>query len=184
MANASGNKILKPHEVLLAMGVVCMTFGLILFFAGRWEISKEEFVGDAAPEIEFQTNNGKSGSLTQQKGAVVLINFWASWCQPCMEEMPALRMLEDHFKDKGFVMFAFNIGGDHAESFQAKVSSSKMPKNLVFNFSKSQLKPYSVDGIPLSVLINKEGKIHRVYRGPQDWMDISVLREIENLISK
>ena len=184
MAIPSGNKILKPHEVLIAVGIVCMAFGLILFFAGHWEFSRDEFLGSPAPEIEFQSSNGKNVTLSQNQGAVVLVNFWAAWCAPCMEEMPNLKILEEHFRNKGFILLAFNIGEDNGESIAGKIASSKMPENLIFNFSKEQLKPYSVDNIPVSVLINKQGKIHKVYRGPQNWMDLSILREIENLIKQ
>jgi thiol-disulfide isomerase/thioredoxin len=182
MAIPSGNKILKPHEAIIAIGVGCLAFALILYFAGHWELTKDKFLGEPAPEIEFQTKTGKQGSLSQHKGAVILINFWASWCAPCMEEMPQLKMLEEHLRDKGFVLLAFNIEGEEGDSVGAKIANSKLPRNLVFNFSKEQLKSYQVDGIPLSVLINKKGRVAKVYQGAQDWMDLSILREIEKLI--
>ncbi len=182
MAITSGNKILKPHEVIIAIGIVCLVFGLILFFAGRWELSQNNFLGSLAPEIEFQSSTGKTVSLSQQQGVVVFINFWASWCTPCMEGMPSLRMLEEHFKNRGFILLAFNIGEANGQTLAGKIASSKLPKNLVFNFSKEQLKPYSIDSLPVSILINKQGKIFKVYRGPQNWMDISILREIETLM--
>lgn len=184
MAIQSGNKILKPHEAIIAIVIVCLAFGLIVFFAGHWEISNEGFLGEPAPEIEYETSGGSKGRLSKQQGAVVLINFWASWCAPCMDEMPSLRMLENHFKNQGFVLLAFNIGEDGADVFNGKIASSKMPENLVFNFSKEQLKPYSIDAIPVSLLINKKGKIFKVYRGPQNWMNISILQEIENLMKE
>ncbi len=184
MAIQSGNKILKPYEMFIAMGIICMAFGLIIFFAGRWNLSQENFLGAQAPDIEFQSNSGKNTSLSQQQGVVVLMNFWASWCIPCMEEMPSLTMLENHLKKKGFLLLAFNIGGDRTESLAGKIASSKLPQNLVFNFSKNQLKSYSVDSIPLSILIDKKGKIYKVYHGPQNWMDLSILREIETVIKE
>jgi thiol-disulfide isomerase/thioredoxin len=184
MAIPSGNKILKKHEVILAVGIILMAFGLILFFAGRWELKQEGFLGKPAPEIEFELEPGVSNSLSKQQGSVVLLNFWASWCAPCIEEMPSLKMLEDHFKSQGFVLLAFNIEGDAHETLDGKLEKSQLPGNLVFNFPKEQLKPYSVDAIPISILINKRGKIHRVYQGPRNWMKLEVLREIETLIKE
>lgn len=184
MAISGGNKVLKTREVLIAVGLVCLAFGLTLFFAGRWDLSTDGFLGEPAPEIEFEAVNGKRASLSEQKGSVVLLNFWASWCVPCMEEMPSLSMLEQHFKNQGFVLLALNIGESGSEVLKGKFPRSKMPGNMVFKFPKEQLKPYSIDSIPVSVLINKQGKISKVYRGPQNWMSISTLQDIEKLLKE
>jgi len=184
MTVPSGNKILKPHEVVMAILIVGLSFGLIVYFAGNWELSKDGFLGEPAPEIEYQGGSGKQAALSEQKGSVVLINFWASWCAPCMEEMPSLRMLEEHLKNRGFVLLAFNIGESTRDVRDNMIPGLKLPENLVFNFSKEQLKPYSIDAIPVSVLINKKGKVVRVFRGPRNWMSISALEEIEKLLKE
>lgn len=184
MAISGGNKVLKTHEIIIAMGAVCLAFGLTLFFAGHWELPSEGFVGETAPEIEFESASGQKMSLSDKRGSVVLVNFWASWCAPCIEEMPSLSMLEQHLKKRGFVLLAFNIGESGSDVLKGKLPSSKMPGNLVFNFPKEQLKPYSIDSIPVSILIDKDGKIQKVYRGPQNWMNIRTIQEIENLINK
>ena len=184
MANPSGDKILKRHELILLTGIMLLAFGLILLFAGKWDLNQDDFLGKDATEIEYETASGQSAKLSKQQGSVVLLNFWAAWCLPCMEEMPSLRMLEEHFKNRGFVLLAFNIGGDSVDSVQTKISKDSLPANMVFNFSREQLKSYSVEAIPLSILITKKGKIHKIYRGPTHWMDISILQEIENLMKE
>ncbi|MBM4317177.1 MAG: TlpA family protein disulfide reductase [Deltaproteobacteria bacterium] len=184
MANNGEHKTLARHEFWLAIGIMLLAFGLILLFAGRWEIKQAGFLGTQAPEIQFESQNGVSSSLSKHDGVVVLINFWASWCASCIEEMPTLRMLEEHFRGKGFVLLAFNIGGDDEESIENKISNINLPQNIIFKFSKEQLKAYPIDGLPVSILITKTGKISKVYRGPRNWMNLETLREIENLISQ
>jgi thiol-disulfide isomerase/thioredoxin len=184
MANPDEHKTLKRHEFWLALGIMFMAFGLILLFAGRWEIKQDGFLGTQAPEIQFESKNGVASSLSKHDGSVVLINFWASWCAPCIEEMPSLRMLEEYFQGRGFVLLAFNIGSDDEQGLENKISKINLPQNLIFKFSKEQLKSYPVNGIPVSILLNKSGKIIKVYRGPRNWMNLETLREIENLIKE
>jgi thiol-disulfide isomerase/thioredoxin len=184
MAIPTGDKVLKRHELVLFFGIMILAFGLILMFAGKWELKQDDFLGKDAPEIEYETSRGQSAKLSNQQGTVVLLNFWASWCAPCIEEMPTLKMLEEHFRNRGFLLLAFNIGGDSLETLEGKLPNKSLPENVVFNFPKEQLKSFPVDGIPVSVLISKKGKIYKVYRGPRNWMDLQIIQEIENLIKE
>jgi len=134
-----------------------------------------------APEIEFEMPTGKQTSVQKLKGQTILLNFWASWCGPCMAEMPSLRMLEEHLRDRGFILLAFNIS-ESREQLRGRFAGTDMPDNLIFNFNKEFLRPYGINAIPISVLIDSTGVVHKVYSGPQNWLDIRIRREIENLL--
>ena len=138
-------------------------------------------VNKPAPDMGYQTASGQSAKISDSQGKVVLLNFWAVWCAPCMEEMPSLRALEDHFGPQGFLLLAFDVAGD-GESIRGQMDGRKYPKNLVFNFNKDNLAPYGVDSLPLSILIDREGLVKKVYRGPRQWMDTEIIRTIEQLL--
>ena len=68
------------------------------------------------------------------------------------------------------------------ETIYGKIGGIKMPRNVIFNFSKEFLKPYDIHTVPLSILIDKHGVVQKVYTGPRDWMRLEVLREIEAVL--
>lgn len=136
-----------------------------------------------APEIEFDMPNGKGSSLKDQRGTTLMLNFWATWCEPCMEEMPDLRALENHFRDRGFVLLALNVQDPDSENLRATIAGEKMPQNLIFRFNRNQLRAYPIEGIPLSLIIDKKGVVRRIYHGPRKWVTPEMIREIETILN-
>lgn len=166
--------------VLVLMGVI---IAVMITYSGGGLITDSKFRSLSAPEIEFEMPDGKGTSVHKLKGTVLLLNFWASWCAPCIEEMPSLRMLEQHLKDRGFVLLAFNIS-ESKEQIRGRLGGTEMPDNLIFNFDKEFLRPYEIGAIPVSVLVDSAGIIRQVYSGPRNWLDIQIRREIEKLLNK
>lgn len=165
-------------SAILVVGAMCMA---IVYF-GKVPILRPGGPTDKrAPDISFELPSGEKTSLSRQRGKVVLINFWASWCEPCMGEMPSLRMLEAHFARKGFLLLAFNIE-ETKETVRGQIQAADLPENLIFNFNKAFLRPYDVRAIPLSLLIDRDGMIHDFFSGPRNWMDTNIIREIEGLL--
>lgn len=115
-----------------------------------------------APEIAFENPSGNIMKLSDLKGKVVLIDFWASWCGPCRAENPNVVKMYQKFKDKGFTIFSVSLDEDAAKWKEA-ISKDK----LAWEFHVSDLKGwkssvvanYGIEGIPFTVLVNKEGKI-------------------------
>lgn len=173
----------KPtREMVIAIVIVTLVIALIVYFAGDPLVKDTRLAPkDQAPEIEFEMPSGKPESIRRLKGSVILLNFWASWCAPCIEEMPSLKMLENHLKDRGFVLLAFNIS-ESKEQIRGRLGGTEMPDNLIFTFNKEHLRPYDVNAIPVSVLIDSSGIIRQVYAGPRNWLDINIRREIETLL--
>jgi thiol-disulfide isomerase/thioredoxin len=176
-----GKKSYGAKELWVAFGFGLLGLALLVFFSGDISIESDPLKGKPAPEIEFEGPGGKPLALSKQKGTTILLNFWASWCQPCMEEMPTLRALENHFADKGFLLLAFNIE-ENPEIMKMRLPSDKMPRNVIFNFKKEYLRPYSVRSIPLSVLIDRHGVVRNLYVGPRDWALIENIKEIERVL--
>lgn len=134
--------------------------------------------GHPAPDIDLAYPPGQHTKLSALKGKAVLLNFWASWCEPCMEEMPMLVELEGKLKDKPFVLLALNA--DDEQPGNRAVRRTTMPANLIYDFTKSALTSYEVSSIPLSVLIDVQGNVREVFLGPRDWTSQEMLDVISS----
>ncbi len=172
----------RGREVALTLFGMAMVLAATLYFSRPSPALKSHpLEGKKAPEIQYEMETGEQGSLSKQKGNAVLLNFWASWCQPCLDEMPALNMLEEHFRKKGLIVLAFNLG-EAGDNIQGKIKTVRMPQHLIFNYNKASLDGYGLNSLPQSVLIDRTGTIVHVYNGPVNWMEIGTLQEIEALL--
>ena len=119
--------------------------------------------GKTAPDFKLKTLDGKEISLSDYRGKVVLINFWATWCPPCREEMPLFKRVYERYKDKGFEILAVSTDSS-AGPVRKFVKEYKLRfPVLIDNGNVSNL--YGVQGLPTSFLINREGKVVKVRLG-------------------
>jgi thiol-disulfide isomerase/thioredoxin len=134
--------------------------------------------GSLAPDFEFELSPGKRTSLRALRGKAVLINFWASWCEPCMEEMASLASLEERLAGKPFMLLALDADEGN-DSARADVANRAMPSHLIFDFSRSCLAAYDVNSIPVSVIVDRSGRVRERFLGPRDWTDEESLKLLE-----
>jgi len=145
-----------------------------------WE--SDDIVGKKAPDFTLNTVDGKKLSLSSYKGKVVLLNFWATWCEPCREEIPLMNQLVAKFKDKGFVILAVSID-DEDSTVSNFMKDNKMNFTVLRDPSQNVARSsYKVFGYPFSFLINKNGVIVKRYLGAIDWTDRGVINEISNYL--
>lgn len=186
MESDTSNQTQRPGSakyIALAIAIAAIVTATSLYFGGSLKLSPQarKLVGKMAPDLVFQTEEGQQKSVSTLQGSAILINFWASWCEPCMKEMPSLRALENHFAARGLIVLAFNVG-DTKDNLRMDLRGNDFPKNLVFVFSKQQLKAYEIGNLPLSVLIDRRGFVRRIYLGAQEWTSLNLLREIEDAL--
>lgn len=123
-------------------------------------------VGDTAPDIEFTLMDGTTAKLSDYKGKPVIINYWATWCGYCVEEMPAFQMLKDKYGDD-ITILALNVGGDSEEDIKKFAEDN----NYTFDFaivSNDEANKYEVQSIPATFIIDSEGKIAYKLEGAYD----------------
>jgi len=140
--------------------------------------------GEPAPEFTLPGLDGNMVKLVDYKGKVVLLNIWATWCPPCVEEMPSMEKLYQELKDEDFQILAVSIdvsGGNvvapfmkkHKLSFPALTDTQGTLKSL-----------YRTTGVPESFIIDKDGIIAEKIIGPRDWATPGVISYFRNMIQR
>lgn len=135
-----------------------------------------------APDITIPSLDGTKLTLSSLKGKVVLLNFWATWCPPCREEIPSMMKLNEKMAGKPFQMVAISIdeGGASAVKDFFKESGFKLP---AYNDPEAKAgKLYGITGVPESFLIDKNGIIVKKVVGPMPWDSAEAVSFIENMM--
>lgn len=131
-----------------------------------------------APDFQVKAINGDDISLDKYKGKIVLLDFWASWCGPCREEMPAVKEVWQKYKDDGrFVMIGIDLDEDRKAFDQyVKAENISWPQHIDVESNYTVSKAYRVTGIPHSVLIDQDGVVRAVgLRGPELYAEVGKL---------
>ena len=118
----------------------------------------------AAPDFALPARDGGEVRLSELKGQVVMINFWATWCGPCRQEMPLLQQIHAKYEPLGFTMLGVNVEPD---SVAAQNWLKGMPVSfpIVFDRKSEVSSSFGVEAMPSSVLIDREGRVRHVHRG-------------------
>jgi thiol-disulfide isomerase/thioredoxin len=121
-------------------------------------------LGSPAPDFTLQTVDGTPVQLAQLKGKPVWINFWATWCVPCREEMPAMQELFDAYRDHGLTIVAVNMEEDPA-TVRRWITSGNYGFTFVLDSEGQQVKRYNVKAAPTSYFVGRDGVIHDLKLG-------------------
>lgn len=137
--------------------------------------------GAAAPAFQLHSSASTDLSLSDLKGQVVLINFWASWCGPCRQEMPVLEQLYKRYKAAGFTLLGVNVepkSGD-AEGF-LKATPVSFP--ILFDPDSKVSKLYEVSGMPSTVILDRTGKVRYIHHGYKPGEESEYQDQIRSLV--
>src|SRR5215207_2305132 len=117
-----------------------------------------------APSFSLPSRAGDNVSLAQLKGKVVMLNFWASWCGPCRQEMPLLEQMHKRYSALGFTLVGVNVD---ANSKDAEDWLSKTPVSfpVLFDRESKVSKMYDVSAMPSTVFIDRQGNVRYLHRG-------------------
>ena len=118
----------------------------------------------AAPDFALPAREGGELRLSELKGQVVMINFWATWCGPCRQEMPLLEQIHSKYEPLGFTMLGVNVEPDSAAA-QAWLKNIPVSFPILFDRKSEVSSSFGVEAMPSSVLIDREGRVRHVHRG-------------------
>jgi peroxiredoxin len=149
------------------VGVAMVLLGVLVgwpVFDGWSMGSRVPAVGMQAEDFRLVDLDGNSQSLSQYRGQIVLVNFWATWCKPCTTEMPAMQSSFDRLRDKGFVVLAINELEDDAKVREhIKQYAHTFP--VLMDRDNKVANQFGVFGLPVSVFIDQEGRVQEYIKG-------------------
>ena len=134
-----------------------------------------------APDFTLHTMDGPNLRLKEQRGRVVMVNFWATWCGPCRQEMPQLNKLYEKYRASGFVLLGVNVDDDtrNAADVAAKLGL-KFP--VLLDTDKTVSRQYDLATMPSTVLIDRDGKVRYVHRGYVSGYEDDYEKQIRELL--
>jgi peroxiredoxin len=121
-------------------------------------------VGRVAPDFTLKSDSGKNLKLSEYRGQVVMVNFWATWCGPCRQELPLLNRIHEQYRKAGFVLLGVNID-DQPAAAQAMMKSLGIRFPVLFDTEKRVSRLYDVSAMPSTLLIDRDGKLRHVHLG-------------------
>ena len=147
------------------IGLLALSVTLVVSSGLVWAMgSRVPAVGTAAEDFRLVDLEGKQQSLSQYRGKVVLVNFWATWCKPCTTEMPAIHATYDKLREKGFVVLAVNELEDEAKVREhIKQHGHTFP--VLMDRDNKVANQFGVFGLPVSVFIDEKGVVQEYIKG-------------------
>lgn len=164
-----------------------VTGGLLAPAAAIAKLASAKFTawkGGATPPLALKDRTGRTHDLSAYRGRVVLVNFWATWCAPCVEEMPSLEALQDQLKGKPFTLLAVNMEESDAKVQRFLQSTLLQDDSLLVLYDSfgTVAKEWKARMLPVSFLIGPDGRIRQTLVGAADWTATQVVSEIERLM--
>ncbi len=164
-------KLLKKMRWVAMLGICLMCFGCgeetnENSVKQEQQVIKEVFEEDTAPEFQAPLASGGTFILSEHKGKVVLLNFWATWCGPCVGEMPAFQDLYEEYGDK-IKILAVNCMEDKA-SVDQFIQDTGYTFPISYDEDGTVCYTYPSSGIPYTLVIGKDGIVKNVYVGAAD----------------
>jgi cytochrome c biogenesis protein CcmG/thiol:disulfide interchange protein DsbE len=170
------NKIAGPLVLLIAAGA------LYLFAMPSYREGEASLAGHKAIDFPLQMD-GRVMHLADLKGKVVVLNFWASWCPPCLEEAPSLVQLQQEIAPRGGVVLGASIDDD-VTAYNKFLQDNHISFPTFVDEGKKIEGEYGTVMIPETYLIGRDGRLARKIVGPQDWQSPEIISSIEVLLNQ
>lgn len=143
-----------PRAILL----VILTLVLLLAGCSAGSGPLVARVGEPAPDFQLQDLDGQTISLRDLRGKPVLINFWATWCRPCVFEMPYLQQIYEEWSGEGLVLLTINIG-ESPSKVEKFLETYNLSLPVLLDTKKNVARKYNITGYPTTFFIDKDGII-------------------------
>lgn len=174
-----------PPSVKLAILAVAVAIGLALG-AGLWiGPGRDNVTAIAIPDIPFETSDGRRMSLDDFRGRFVLLNLWATWCPPCVAEMPSLDRLQARKGSAEFEVLALSIDRKGLEAIGPFYKRTGIANLAIYlDRGAGSMSALKVTGLPTTLLLDPKGREIQRWAGAKEWDDPATIAEIEKRIAQ
>ncbi len=136
-----------------------------------------------APDFTLKSNSGKNIKLSELRGEVVMINFWASWCSPCLQEMPILNQLYKKYQSLGFTLLGVNVEEDSNDAIKwLKKVNIDFP--VLYDTQNSVSELYGVNIMPTTAIVDRSGNVRYIHHGYTPGVEKSYQEQIRALLKE
>ena len=156
-------------------------FGLVICIFAASTLAASGMEGQPAPDFALKSSSGENMRLSEHRGDVVMINFWATWCGPCRQEMPLLDELYTRYQRVGFNLLGVNIDDDSRRAMKM-IEELGVSFPVLFDARKEVSKLYSVEAMPVTVLVDREGNVRHVHNGYKPGYEEKYQDQIRSLL--
>ena len=161
---------LKRSIIALALGVIAAS-----------GLASSGMEGQVAPDFALKSSTGENLRLSEFRGDVVMINFWATWCGPCRQEMPLLDELYARYERVGFSLLGVNIDDDSGRAMDM-IEELGVNFPVLFDARKEVSKLYEVEAMPVTVIVDRTGTVRYIHHGYKPGYEDKYLDQIRSLL--
>lgn len=176
----AGDKTLK-HKILGPIALILVAAVLYVFAAPSYRQGEPSLAGRRAKEFDMQITG--ASHLSDLRGKVVVLNFWASWCPPCLEETQSLNTLQQDIGPNGGVVLGISVDEDK-EAYQKFLVDNHVVFPTYDDSTKKTATDYGTSMFPETYLIDRQGRLARKIVGPQNWQSPEIMRSIDTLLKQ
>lgn len=169
----------SKHRALSRVLTVCVCLLSTATCADGGSLSKTD--GSWHPELLLPSLDGDRLALADLKGQVVLVNFWASWCVPCIEEMPGIRRLADRMRGKPFAVIGVNVAEGEMR-VRTAARRLKLGFPVLLDRDSATFNRWGATVLPTAYILDGDGAVRYVGRGPLEWDGADVIDLLEGLM--
>tara|TARA_R110002049_G_scaffold260299_2_gene436120 strand:+ start:3006 stop:3506 length:501 start_codon:yes stop_codon:yes gene_type:complete len=155
--------------------------GLALCAVAAGSLASSGLTGQPAPDFALKSSTGENLRLSEFRGDVVMINFWATWCGPCRQEMPLLDELYTRYERVGFNLLGVNIDDDSSRAM-AMIDELGVNFPVLFDARKEVSKMYDVGAMPVTVIVDRTGNVRYVHQGYKPGYEEKYLDQVRSLL--
>ncbi|MBI4460858.1 MAG: TlpA family protein disulfide reductase [Acidobacteria bacterium] len=155
----------------------------VLFFSKPPGEMRIPALGEAVPNFTLRDSEGQVVALADFKGQIVVLNFWATWCAPCIEEMPSLNRLSERYAGKGLEIIAVSVDED-PDAYREFLATNHISFRTLRDPSRRTSQLYGTYKLPESYVISREGRLLNKIIGAADWTSPDMISYFEGLLAK
>ena len=139
--------------------------------------------GQRVPQFDLAADDGSRVRLSDYQGKILVVNFWATWCPPCVAEMPSLDRFQQMFAARGVEVLAISVDDDES-AYRSFLAQHNVRLRTVRDPEKKVSALYGTFKYPESYIVDREGRLVRKIVGPADWMSESMVSVFQDLVGK
>lgn len=168
-------------ERLLTIAILLLTCGLVWVVAGTLQQHVTE-AGETAPKFSIVTDSGRTVTRSDFGGKLLVLNFWATWCETCIVELPSLNQFAQQYKDQGVVVLGVSVD-TNSKIYQNFVKSGRVAFDTAYDPDAKIATSYGTVQFPETYLIDRNGKVLEKVISDQNWMAPDFLQRVKTMLA-